>query len=170
MAVVFAKTSKGQEEMEHRGGGLTPRVRRVLIFIDGKRTVDDLRAMVAADDLTHTLGSLEEQGYIEVLATQDSSGKVTAVPPGKPLASITAFRPLPEADPMSLAKARNFMNNTVNVFAGSVGTSSLIEHIQNAQSHQELRAVFDDWYYAIVSSRDGKREAEALRTKLLEVI
>lgn len=170
MAVVFAKTQKGQAEMEHRGGGLTPRVRRVLIFVDGKRTVDDLRAMVAADDLTHTLGALEEEGYIEVVATQNKAGQATAAPAGVALPSITAFRDLSETDAMSLAKARNFMNNTVNVFAGSVGTSSLIDHIQNARSHEDLRAVFDDWYYAIVSSRDGKREAEGLRTKLLEVI
>lgn len=73
MAVVFAKTRKGQEEIEHRGGGLTPRVRRVLIFVDGKRTVDQLRAMLAADDLSHTLGMLEEDAYIEVLATQDKA-------------------------------------------------------------------------------------------------
>lgn len=170
MAVVFAKTPKGQEEIERRGGGLTPRVRRVLIFIDGKRTVDDLRAMVAADDLTHTLGMLEEEGYIEVAAIQDKSGHASAAPAGQALPSITAFRDLSETDPMSLAKARNFMNNTVNVFAGAVGTTSLIDHIQNAQTHEELRAVFDDWYYAIVSSRDGKREAEGLRAKLLEVI
>ena len=170
MAVVFAKTQKGQEEMERRGGGLTPRVRRVLIFVDGKRTVDDLRNMVAADDLTHTLGTLEEEGYIEVLATQDKAGKTTTVTPGQPLPSITAFRDLAETDPMSLAKARNFMNNTVNVFAGSVGTSSLINNIAAAQSHEELRSLFDDWYFTIVSSRDGKKEAETLRTKLLEVI
>ena len=170
MAVVFAKTQKGQEEMEHRGGGLTPRVRRVLIFVDGKRSVDDLRAMVASDDLTHTLGMLEEEGYIQVSATQDGAGKTTATPVGQSLPSITAFRDLSETDPMSLAKARNFMNNTVNVFAGAVGTSTLLDHIQNAQSHEALRALFDDWYYAIVSSRDGKREAEGLRTKLLEVI
>lgn len=170
MAVVFAKTPKGQEEMEHRGGGLTPRVRRVLIFVDGKRTVDDLRAMVAADDLTHTLGALEEDGYIEVVATKDKAGKTVAAPAGQPLPSITAFRDLSETDATSLAKARNFMNNTVNVFAGAVGTSSLINHIQEAQSHEALRAAFDDWYYVIVSSRDGRREAEGLRAKLLEVI
>lgn len=170
MAVVFAKTKKGQDEIEHRGGGLTPRVRRLLIFIDGKRSVDDLRALHVADDLTHTLGSLEEQGFIELHGTQDNSGKVTAIPPGQPLPSITAFRPLPDPDPLNLAKARNFMNNTVNVFAGAVGTSTLIDHIQNATTHEELRALFDDWYYAIVSSRDGKREAETLRAKLLQVI
>lgn len=170
MAVVFAKTPKGQEEMERRSGGLTPRVRRVLIFVDGKRTVDDLRAMAAADDLTHTLGMLEEDGYIQVVATQDKAGKITATSAGQSLPSITAFRDLSKTDEMSLAKARNFMNNTVNVFAGSVGTSTLIDHIQKAQSHAELRASFDDWYYVIVSSRDGKREAEGLRTKLLEVL
>lgn len=170
MAVVFAKTPKGQDEMEHRRGGLSPRVRRVLIFVDGKRIVEELRAMVAADDLTHTLGMLEEEGYITVVATQDQAGKATAVPAGQALPSITAFRNLSEIDEMSLAKARNFMNNTVNVFAGAVGTSTLLDHIQNAQSHEELRAIFDDWYYAIVSSRDGKREAEGLRTKLLQVI
>jgi hypothetical protein len=170
MAVVFTKTPKGYGEIERRGGGLTPRVRRVLIFVDGKRSVDDLRPMINADDLTHTLGVLEEEGYIELLATQDRTGKTTATPAGQALPSITAFRDLSETDAMSLAKARNFMSNTVNVFAGSVGTSSLIDHIQNAQSHEDLRAVFDDWYYVIVSSRDGKREAEGLREKLLEVI
>jgi len=170
MAVVFAKTRKGHEEIEKRGGALTPRVRRVLIFVDGKRSVDELRAMLAADDLTHTLGALEEDGYIEVLAVQDKAGKATAPPAGQPLPSITAFRSLAETDPMSLAKARNFMNNTINVFLGTVGTSTLLDHIQQAQSHEELRAVFDDWYHAIVSSRDGRREAENLRGKLLEVI
>ena len=170
MAVVFAKTPKGQEEMKQRSGELTPRVRRVLIFVDGKRTVEDLRALAAADDLSHTLGMLEEEGYIEVAATQDRAGKALTALPGQVLPSITAFRALSEVDTTSLSMARNFMNNTVNAFAGSVGMSSLLDRIQNAQSHEQLRAVFDDWYYAIVSSRDGKREAEGLRAKLLEVL
>jgi len=170
MAVVFAKTQKGQEEIECRRGDLTPRVRRVLILVDGKRTVDDLRAMVSADDLTHTLGALEEQGYIAAVATQDQAGRTTPIMAGQSLPSITAFRDLVETDTMSLAKARNFMNNTVNVFAGSVGTSTLLDNIQNARSHEQLRTLFDDWYYAIVSSRDGRREAEGLRSKLLDVI
>lgn len=170
MAVLFTKTQKGYSEIEHRGAGLSPRARRVLIFIDGKRSADDLRQMVNADDLTHTLGLLEEEGYIELLASQDAAGQTKTVSAGQVLPSITAFRDLSETDAMSLAKARNFMNNTVNVFAGSFGTSSLIDHIQKAQSHEDLRAVFDDWYYVIISSRDGKREAESLRAKLLEVI
>lgn len=168
MSVVFAKTVKGQEEMEKRSAGLSPRVRRVLIFIDGVRSVDDLRAMVAADDLTHTLGMLEEDGFIELKSAPVAAGKAK---PAEGLPGITSFRTLHEWDaPENLAKARNFMTNTLNVFVGSLGASSLIDRLQKAAGHPELRALFDEWYHAIVVTRDGRREAESLRSRLLEVI
>lgn len=170
MAAIFAKTKKGQEEITRRGGDLSARVRRVLIIIDGERTVEDLRGLVAADDLTHTLGVLEEEGYIELVAKREASGPTVTLPKTLVMPSLTAFRDLEQTGADSLIKARNFMSNTVNVFVGMVGTSTLIDHIQEAKSHVELRALFDDWYHAIVSSRDGRREAESLREKLLEVI
>ena len=43
MGAIFAKTRKGQQEIETRSGGLHPRVRRTLIVVDGKRSVDELR-------------------------------------------------------------------------------------------------------------------------------
>lgn len=170
MGVVFAKTAKGQEEIANKSGGLSPRVRRVLIFVDGKRTVDELRGMLQSDDLQNTLGQLEEDGYIEVASLTDAKGKVAPVP-AAPLPSITAFRELPATpDPLHLQQARNFMINTLNTFVGSLGASSLIDRLGEAQGHAGLRALYDEWYHAIVMSREGKREAEALRTKLLQVI
>lgn len=160
MAVIFAKTPKGYEEIEKRSGDLSPRVRRLLIFIDGKRSVEELHNLLAADDLTHTLGMLEEQGYIDV----------PALPVGKQLSSITAFTDLDKVNPENLEKARNFMSNTITAFAGTLGTSSLIYQIQASRSHAQLRAAFNDWYHTIVSSRDGRREAESLRAQLLEII
>ena len=161
MAVVFAKTPKGQEEIATKSGGLSPRVRRVLIMIDGKRTVDELRSMLQSDDLQHTLGMLEEDGYIAVASSNKS----------EPLPSITAFTELPTTpDPVRLQQARNFMTNTLNVFVGALGTSALLDRIEAAQSHEALRAQYDEWYHAIVMSREGRREAEALRSKLLAVI
>jgi hypothetical protein len=169
MGVVFSKTRKGQEEIDTRVGGLSPRVRRVLIFVDGKRTVDDLRAMLQSDDLQHTLGALEEEGYIEVAAVTTAAGMAAA--PAAPLPPVTAFRELPgQSDPLSLQKARNFMVNTLNAFVGSLGASSLLDRIDQCHDHAGLRSLFDEWYHAIVMSREGKREAEALRTKLLEFI
>lgn len=166
MAVVFAKTPKGQEEVAARSGGLTPRQRRVLIMVDGKRSVEELRSMLLADDLQNTLGLLEELGHI-VLA---SAGNVP-VAANQTLPSITAFGDLPDpVDPLRLQMARNFMVNTVNTFVGALGSSSLLDRLAKADGHSGLRALYDEWYHAIVSSRDGRREAEALRSKLLQVI
>ena len=80
MAVIFAKTQKGHDEITSKSGGLTPRERRVLIFVDGKRTVDDLRGMLQSDDLQHTLGMLEEVGYIEVTGIKNDAGVATPAP------------------------------------------------------------------------------------------
>ena len=169
-AVVFHKTAKGVEEMEKRNHGLTPKVRRILIMIDGKRTVDGLREMITADDLSHTLGMLEEEGFIEVAAVAAPSGGVVPAPAGN-LPSITAFRDDPPPDdPMRLQMSRNFMENTLNAFVGALGMSALIDRLDNATSLTDLRACFDEWYQAIVTSRDGRRQAEALRAKLLETI
>ena len=62
------------------------------------------------------------------------------------------------------------MLNTLNAFVGALGTSSLQDRVEAARSPADLRALFDEWYHAIVASRDGRREAEQLRSKLLEVI
>ena len=169
MGVVFAKTQKGHDEITTKAGGLTPRQRRVLIFVDGKRSVDELRGMLQADDLQHTLGMLEEDGYIAVASATTPQGKVSA--PTAPLPSVTAFSDLPSSpDPLRLQQARNFMVNTLNTFVGSLGASSLLNRIDEAQGHEGLRALFDEWYHAMVMSREGRREAENLRSKLLQVI
>ncbi len=169
MAVIFTKTERGHAEITSRAGGLSPRVRRVLIFVDGKRTVAELRDMLQYDDLQHTLGLLEEEGYIEMAGVAGPAGRPHEAPVAAP--SMTTFRLHPPGDdPVRLQKARNFMLNTLNAFVGALGTSSLQDRIEAARNQADLRALFDEWYYAIVSSRDGRREAEHLRGKLLEVI
>lgn len=51
MVAAFAKKQKGANEIVAKAGGLSPRVRPFLIFVDGKRSVDDLRGILQADDL-----------------------------------------------------------------------------------------------------------------------
>lgn len=169
MAVIFSKTPKGYAEIETRAGGLAPRVRRVLIFVDGKRTVEDLRGMLQSDDLQHTLGLLEEDGYIEMVGGVGPGGRPLTVEEVQRATAAFRLHP-PGEDPVRLQKARNFMLNTLNAFVGALGTSSLQERIEAAGNQAELRSLFDEWYHAIVSSRNGRREAEYLRGKLLEVI
>lgn len=127
MGIVFAKTPKGHQEITSKAGGLTPRVRRVLIFVDGKRTVDELRGMVQADDLQITLGLLEEQGFIEMASIKDPSGAMTPAP-AEPQPSIGSFRPIP--DPPSrkeMDMARNFIQNSLKTFCGPFAHLEIVE-------------------------------------------
>lgn len=165
MSAVFTKTPKGQEEIAAKAGGLSPRERRVLIFADGKRTIDEIRELVRSDDLQHTLGRLEEDGYIELVSSAKKAPSVA------PQAAITAFRELPaEIDPVKFQQSRNFMLNTLATFVGPLGASGLSTRIEQAQTPLEQRELFSEWFYAIVMTRDGRRDAETLRAKLLEII
>ncbi|MBY0467000.1 MAG: hypothetical protein K2W33_18840 [Burkholderiales bacterium] len=167
--VVFRKTAQGTAEMTTRTGAFTPRVRRILILVDGKRTVDQVRELASADDLTHSLSLLEESGMIEVLSAPNVNRLATAA--NAPLPPVHAFRDNPPPhDPLRVQLARNFMINTIRAFLGTVGTSAMLMRLEEATSLETLRDCFGEWYYLITTSRDGRREAEALREKLLETI
>lgn len=170
MGVVFAKTLRGQEEVTHKSGTLTPRQRRVLIMIDGKRTVNELREMLQSDDLQHTLGMLEEDGHIEVSALKDVTGCAQPAP-AEPLPSITAFRPTPNPpNPQEMEMARNFIMNSLKTFCGPFAHLHIVEAAFAAKTHDQLRQQFDPWFHAVVQTRDGRRRAEELRAQLLKVI
>lgn len=168
-SAVFTKTELGREELANRSGRLTPRQRRVLIFIDGKHTVEDLREMAAADDLSHTLGMLEEEGFIELVGVKGNDD--TIVPNTGPLPSITSFQPLPESfDSKRFEMAKNFMINTIKMFCGGYAHLTLQTQIHDAGTHEQLREHYDLWYRAIVDTREGRRRSEELRENLLKII
>ena len=85
MSDIFSKTAKGQEEIKTRAGGLTQRMRQVLIFVDGKRSREDLHGMLKGDDMNDLLASLVEEGYIEIVGKSDSKAA-----PAKPAAAPAA--------------------------------------------------------------------------------
>lgn len=59
-----AKTEQGRAEVAARGRVLTPVQRRLLILVDGQRTVNDLGAFVRVGELEPTLQSLLELRFI----------------------------------------------------------------------------------------------------------
>lgn len=65
MVEVYRKTSKGTAEMAGTTRQLTPKQRRVLILVDGKRDVEALRAL--GPDTDTILEQLLSGGYIEPL-------------------------------------------------------------------------------------------------------
>lgn len=68
--LIYAKTPKGVNEVATRAGSLGLPARRVLIMIDGKRTVADLAVLLRAGETESTIAMLEAQGYIRSTGDQ----------------------------------------------------------------------------------------------------
>jgi hypothetical protein len=82
MATIYRKAAKGQAEIDTRAHRLIPRLRTALILVDGKRTDDELRLMIAQQP-EETLAALLEQGFIEVVA-ELAAGRPRIVPATAP--------------------------------------------------------------------------------------
>ena len=64
-SLIYAKTPKGVAEVGARGAQLSMVARRVLIMMDGKRTVDDLAMYVRAGEIAAIITQLESEGLAE---------------------------------------------------------------------------------------------------------
>ena len=72
--MLFRKSAKGQAATEQRVRELPPRLRALLILVDGKRDVDTLGALLPRD-FQQGLNALIEQGHVEaVLELGPASG------------------------------------------------------------------------------------------------
>lgn len=62
---VYTKTAKGVAEVAARGGALSLAARRILIMVDGKRSVADLAPLARPGEIDGLIATLEAQGYIQ---------------------------------------------------------------------------------------------------------
>jgi hypothetical protein len=62
--LIFSKTSKGVAEVAARSAALSLAARRILIMVDGKRTIADLAVLLKPGEIDDVLNALETQGFI----------------------------------------------------------------------------------------------------------
>lgn len=76
---VFHKTAKGEEEIAHRGHGLAPRARSLLIMVNGKITGDELQKRAESLGGGGALfAMLVEGGFIEPAGTPGEAAAAAA--------------------------------------------------------------------------------------------
>ena len=96
MPLIYRKTTKGLAEIETRAQRLLPRLRSLLILVDGRRNVDDIRVMIQ-QPTEEALQSLAMQGFIEVLGdpagAAAASSIATTTPAQRPVAGPGSFHP-----------------------------------------------------------------------------
>ena len=132
--VKFIKTDKGREEIEKRTNKLPPLVRRVLIMIDGKATVEDLvDALASMLDAEKVLITLEKEGFI-----------VDAAPVAEAVAEIKS-----EQAPQDMDSAKRMLADMIFKDLGHEGgmlimklaectkPAHILTHMQNVRQHYE---------------------------------
>ena len=63
--LVYSKTAKGIAEVAARGGALSLASRRVLIMIDGRRTIVELAPLLKPGEIDAVIATLESQGFVQ---------------------------------------------------------------------------------------------------------
>lgn len=114
MATIYRKTDKGRAEIDTRAFRLAPRLRSALILVDGKRTSDELAAMLPQQP-AETLQALVTDGFIEVLMT-------TAAPTPRPAAGPPAGAPKAAAAPPKDRDLKTLQRDLVHALNDTVGS------------------------------------------------
>lgn len=161
----FTKTRKGLEEIDARGAGLHPRARRLLILIDGRRSADELAALVNDARFDETLVALQDGGFIEIEMTEVVEPTPVAVLP--PPVGVMAAQ---SGASGQIDTARHFMMNTLKTFNGPYSKLSLVQRIHACTHRDELLALVGDWLNSISETRSGRQRADELNARLLAVI
>lgn len=148
---MYHKSARGAEAIAARTAALGPKLRSMLILINGKRPFAELAAMAQGlGEPEQLMAQLEQEGYIEAAsatsgaptepaALMPASGPVqrapTAMPrpaPGRPSLGPTELAvPLPQAKQFAARRLADMLGPTAD---------DLCMRIENARTPQEFRA------------------------------
>lgn len=182
MPTVYRKSAKGLSEIETRAHRLPPRLRSALILVDGKRSDDDLRAMLS-QQAEETLAALAAEGFIEEVAVVApapaaasrkvavaagdssvfpiSSGAAPTLPPGVPSTLAVSI------PPSELASRKRDATRAINDLLGPMGESLSLK-IEKARTGEEFRQVLEAALPIIASAR-GRSEATAFAARFSDL-
>lgn len=135
---VFFKTDAGREALTSRPAGLGPRLRSLLIMVDGKRTVADLDKLLGSDGAAEALlTQLVDQGWVE-----SNAAVVPAAPPvlTAVVAAVAAPAAAPVAEALPFADARRLVVRFINDQLGPMGEPLAIK-VEGAKGAAELLAL-----------------------------
>lgn len=181
MSTLFDKTDKGREEIATRKHHLAPRLRSLLVMIDGKHPAEDLLQKVSGLGLTEqNLKELHEQGFIQVTAqpmvTTAGGTPVVAEPvmQAAPVATAAAT-PTATANPSVLAEGQSqfeaiyrFYTETIKSTIGLRGYGLQLK-VEKAASIDEFRQLRQPYLEAVLKAQ-GPEMARSLRDRLDQLL
>lgn len=150
--MALKKTPAGQLEVSSKAHALPPRARSLLIMIDGKRTLDDLRAMLGPQ-VDESVKLLVAEGLVEG-STAPAPAPAAATPPS-PVAA-----PAPD-----LATLRRDAARAVTEALGPMA-DALAMRIEKTKTAEELQATLRLAAQALADAAP-RAKADAFRQRFL---
>ena len=152
-ATVYQKTRKGEDEIKARSAKLIPKLRTMLILIDGSKTAGQL------DGLAKQLGLPGD--YIAQLEGQGLIARAGPAPAADQAAP-------PQDEFQRFSTARRFMNDTV-VNALGIRAFFFTLKLEKASTRRELADLLDDYRNAVAKGA-GAEEAALLSERAREML
>jgi hypothetical protein len=152
MPSIFRKSAKGATEIETRAHRLVPRLRAMLILVDGKRSDSEL-AQLMPPHAADTLAALLEQGFVEPVDVPAPA--VAAASPSAP-APAAALAP-------SFDTTRRVVVRALNDAIGPAA-ETLALRMERTHNLDELRALLPLAVQAVGNMR-GRSAAEAFAAR-----
>lgn len=136
---VYSKTPKGVAEVAARSAQLSMTTRRVLIMVDGKRTVDELAVLLRPGEIDAVITQLESAGLIQ----RNSATHAIDVPTvaGRVLETVaptTQGGAPDEQNPMTLDEAKRRAVRELTDRLGP-GAESLAIRIEGCKTIEDFR-------------------------------
>ncbi len=155
---IYAKTAAGSEEVKSRKLKLAPRLRTMLILIDGSKPVLILREEAAALGVpADFVEQLEGLGLVAPVAGTGAAGAARTAAPGAKMDPVAHFR-----------MAQQFMNDTAVNALGIKAFFFTLKMVKCA-TVADLRGMVET-YRAAIAKASGEAEADVLVRRLKEIL
>jgi pyruvate/2-oxoglutarate dehydrogenase complex dihydrolipoamide acyltransferase (E2) component len=193
MARILDKTDKGREEIASRKHGLAPRLRTLLVLIDGKHTQDELLKQVGTLGLTEqSVSDLIDGGFISFHESTPPAAQAAPAPAPTPAAAPAAAPEVSKASTSAPASATadasaavnhadilppgenqfhalyNFYTSTIKSTIGLRGYGLQLK-VERAASIDDFRELRQAYVEAVLKSK-GEEMAHSLRDRLDQLL
>jgi predicted dinucleotide-utilizing enzyme len=168
-SLIYVKTPKGVAEVGARGAQLSMVTRRVLIMMDGKRTVDELAVYVRVGEIGAVITQLESEGLAEKTgAIAATTVALRAISELAPPQTPTVARPVPEErdlGPITLEEAKRRAVRELNDRLGpeADGIAMRIEACRNIDEFRERVRDAERYVTAALGAAAAQDYLRALR-------
>lgn len=165
---IFDKTDKGREEIATRKFQLPPRLRSLLVMIDGKQSADDLLQKVVGIGLSaESITELVNNGFIQQIAAP-AAASVAVEPAPAITPEQTPGNEAPLTGANQFQAVYQFYTETIKSTIGLRGYGLQLK-VEKAGSIEELRELREPYLEAVLKAK-GNEMAQSVRARLDQLL